>query len=86
MLVQFLRDEQDRPSRSDFYLMQVTREIKLFRAMFNDSVKVPDLNEMKIPFSKEAQEELAPPLSDEESTAVTKSHWRSVMGKPIKST
>lgn len=67
--------------------MQVAREIRLFRAMFNSQVNVPpSLNELKIPFSQAAVEELNPKLSDEESTALAKSHWRTVMGKPRKST
>lgn len=67
--------------------MQVTREIKLFRAMFNSSIEVPkSLNELKIPFSQEAEEAIKPKLSDEESTLQAKSHWRSMMGKPIKRT
>lgn len=66
--------------------MQLTREVRLFRAMFSDRVEVPDINAFKIPFGKEAQEALNPKLSDEESTLQAKSHWRGVMGKPIKST
>lgn len=67
--------------------MQVTREIQLFRRMFSDGVTVAEsLNEMKIPFSPEAQESLKPKLSDEESTLQAKSHWRTLMGKPKKST
>lgn len=87
MLVQHLINEMDRPGRTDFYLMQVTREIKLFRAMFNEHIDVPPtLNELKIPFSKAAQEISNPKLSDEESTLQAKTHWRSIMGKPIKRT
>ena len=87
ILVHFLKDELDRPSRSDFYSMAVIREIRLFRRMFNSEVKVPDtLNELKIPFSEEAERELNPPLSDEESAALAKSSWRAIMGKPLKST
>ena len=67
--------------------MAVIREIRLFRRMFNSEVKVPDtLNELKIPFSEEAERELNPPLSDEESAALAKSSWRAIMGKPLKST
>lgn len=67
--------------------MQVVREIKLFRRMFNESVQIPKtLNEFKIAFSQEAQEQQTPKLSDAESTALAKSHWRAIMGKPIKST
>ncbi len=64
---EWLKEEQNRPSRSDHYVMQVAREVTL--PYLRDGVQPRDLKEYAIKFGP--QQDIADPSSSQEELAKT---------------
>ena len=66
--------EMDRPSREDWYLMQVAAEMRRTRVKSPQDVKLADMR-LKIDRPKEAV-----PVTREDAAARSKSHWFGMLG------
>lgn len=69
----WIEEDQDTPSKSDWYLMQIAMEIVRSRA--KDPSKI-HLNDMRLKREKKAET----PKSIEEAAAASKSRWSGAVG------
>ena len=63
-LVAHLDSEWNKPSRSDYYLMQIALEIRRFMMGFSKEGKAPEMGDLFLPFSSQGSD----PRSEEEVT------------------
>lgn len=75
----FLRDELDRPSRSDYYAMQTALVVMMTQAK---DCPVRSVNELKIPFEAVGDEDDRPPDPEEiaHAAAISRGRWCAAVG------
>jgi len=69
----------NRPSKTDYYLMQIAREINRLVRCWSKGWKIPNLGDFKISFKTQMGEQVKP-RSKEEATAIAKMTWAARLG------